>query len=117
MERNVATENQVENRAAIYTIPVVFHVIHTNGEENISREQILDQIRVLNQDYNLLNPNLSKLRTVFKGLEADCQIKFELATIDPAGKCFDGVNRIYSPVHNIHDMDNEQAKKIGVLGL
>jgi len=112
MERNVATENQVENRAAIYTIPVVFHVIHTNGEENISREQILDQIRVLNQDYNLLNPNLSKLRTVFKGLEADCQIKFELATIDPAGKCFDGVNRIYSPVHNIHDMDNEQAKKL-----
>ena len=112
MEREIAAAEVVENRAAIYTIPVVFHVVHTNGEENISREQILDQMRVLNQDYNLLNPNLSKLRTVFKGLEADCQIKFELATIDPAGKCFDGINRIYSPVHNIHDMDNEQAKKL-----
>lgn len=112
MEKNIASMPQVENRAAIYTIPVVFHVIHTNGEENISREQILDQMRVLNQDFNLLNPNLSKLRSVFKGLEADCQIKFELATIDPSGKCFDGINRVYSPVHNVHDMDNEQAKKL-----
>jgi len=112
IEKNIATMPEVENRAAIYTIPVVFHVIHTNGEENISREQILDQMRVLNQDFNLLNPNLSKLRSVFKGLEADCQIKFELATIDPSGKCFDGINRVYSPVHNVHDMDNEQAKKL-----
>ena len=112
MEKNVAAMSSVENRAAIYTIPVVFHVVHTNGEENISREQILDQMRVLNQDYNLLNPNLSRLRSVFKGLEADCQIKFELATIDPNGKCFDGINRIYSPVHNVHNMDNEQAKKL-----
>jgi len=71
MEKNIASMPQVENRAAIYTIPVVFHVIHTNGEENISREQILDQMRVLNQDFNLLNPNLSKLRSVFKGLEAE----------------------------------------------
>jgi len=112
MNAAVASMSPVENRAAIYTIPVVFHVIHTNGVENISREQILDQMRVLNQDYNLLNPNLSKLRSVFKGLEADCQIKFELATIDPNGKCFDGINRVYSPVGNNHDMTNEQAKKL-----
>lgn len=112
MNAAVAATSPVENRAAIYTIPVVFHVIHTNGVENISREQVLDQMRVLNQDYNLLNPNLSKLRSVFKGLEADCQIKFELATIDPNGKCFDGINRVYSPVGNNHDMTNEQAKKL-----
>ena len=77
----ILKENTLESRAAIYTIPVVFHVIHTNGPENISREQILDQLRVLNNDFNLLNGNRTKLRAAFNGLAADCQIKFELAKI------------------------------------
>ena len=29
-----------------YTIPIVFHVIHEYGVENISKEQILDQVRI-----------------------------------------------------------------------
>jgi hypothetical protein len=36
-----------------YIIPVVFHVIHNYGPENISKAQIEDQIRILNEDYNL----------------------------------------------------------------
>ena len=31
-------------------IPVVIHVMHANGEENISDEQVLRQIEVLNED-------------------------------------------------------------------
>ena len=102
-----AATNKVESRAAIYTIPVVFHVIHTNGAENISREQILDQIRVLNEDYNLLNSNRTKLRSAFSGLAADCQIKFELAKIDPNGNCTDGINRVYSSAGVQMDMTTE----------
>jgi hypothetical protein len=39
-------------RVTKYIIPVVFHVIHTNGPENISKAQIEDQIRILNQDFS-----------------------------------------------------------------
>jgi PKD repeat protein len=105
-------EKTLESRAAIYTIPVVFHVIHTNGPENISREQILDQIRVLNNDFNLLNGNKTKLRSVFNGLAADCQIKFELAKIDPNGNCTEGINRVYSSAGVQMDMNTEKVKSL-----
>ena len=35
----------------IYQIPVVVHVIHNGGNENISDAQIQSQIDVLNEDY------------------------------------------------------------------
>ena len=110
-EAMAAAKNPVR-RAAKYTIPVVFHVIHTNGSENISREQILDQLRILNQDYNFLNPNRSKIRSQFTGVAADCQIEFKLATIDPSGKCTDGINRVYSPFGVEVDQANAKVKSL-----
>lgn len=86
-------------RATKYIIPVVFHVLHTNGPENISKAQIEDQIRILNLDFSLTNPNKSAIRTPFKNLAADCQIEFRLAKVDPNGNCTDGINRVYSPQH------------------
>ena len=38
-------------------IPVIFHVIHEGGAENISKAQILDQLRILNEDLNRKNPD------------------------------------------------------------
>ena len=32
----------------VYTIPLVFHVLHNGGSENISREQIEDAVAILN---------------------------------------------------------------------
>lgn len=83
-------------RATKYIIPVVFHVIHTNGVENISKAQILDQIRILNEDFTLTNPNRNNIRSIFQGAVANMEIEFRLATIDPVGNCTDGINRIYS---------------------
>src|SRR5947207_520790 len=39
------------------TIPVVVHVIHRGGAENISDDQIKSQIDVLNRDYRKTNPD------------------------------------------------------------
>jgi len=110
-EARAAAKNPTR-RAAKYTIPVVFHVIHTNGPENISREQILDQVRILNQDFNFLNPNRSKIRSQFTAVAADCQIDFKLANIDPAGKCTDGINRVYSPFGVEVDQANAKVKSL-----
>jgi PKD repeat protein len=92
---NVSRSN-ANKRATKYIIPVVFHVIHTNGPENISKEQIEDQIRILNLDYSLNNPNKSSIRSMFTGVAANMEIEFRLAKIDPQGNCTDGINRVYS---------------------
>ncbi len=83
-----------------YTIPVVFHIIHNNGPENISDEQVRDAIRVLNDDYNKLNIDWPNVRPEFLGLVADIGITFSLATKDPNGNCTKGITRTVSPLTN-----------------
>ncbi|MDB4347306.1 M43 family zinc metalloprotease [Bacteroidia bacterium] len=85
-------------RRANYIIPVVFHVIHSSGVENISKEQILDQIRVMNEDFQMLNADKGNLRTYFKNknIAANLGVEFRLAKIDDQGNCTDGINRVYS---------------------
>jgi len=77
-------------------IPVVFHVVHNYGAENISKEQILDAIRILNEDYRKLNADTSDIIPEFKAIAADSRIEFRLAKIDPNGNCTDGIDRVVS---------------------
>jgi len=90
-----AVNGRVQRRAT-YIIPVVFHVIHNGGTENISREQILDQIKILNEDFQRLNSDTADVRAVFKSRVANLNVEFRLATIDQNGNCFDGINRVKS---------------------
>lgn len=77
----------------IYIIPVVFHVMHYYGTENISKAQIQDAIRVLNEDFRKLNPDTIDILPSFQGIAADSRIEFRLANIDPDGNCTDGIVR------------------------
>ncbi len=77
-------------------IPVVFHVIHEGGTENISKAQIEDQIRVLNEDYTRTNADTVNTRNIFKPVAANANINFRLAQIDPDGNCTEGITRTYS---------------------
>lgn len=87
----------------IYTIPVVFHVIHKFGTENISREQILDGLEVLNATFRKQIPDTADIHPDFKPIHADCEIEFALATKDPEGNCHSGINRIASSLTNSGD--------------
>lgn len=78
-------------------IPVVFHVIHQCGQENISRAQIEDQLRILNEDFSLTNPSFDQTPSCHAAVAADCQIEFRLATKDDNGNCTDGIVRVASP--------------------
>lgn len=71
-------------------IPLVVHVIHENGAENISDSQIVSQINVLNEDFRRM------LGTNGYGNGVDTEIEFCLAKITPDGKCTDGIVRIES---------------------
>ena len=75
-------------KGVIYKIPVVFHVLHNNGAENISREQILDALSILNRDYKRLNTDANSVATPFQGMPVDIEVEFVLATKAPDGSCF-----------------------------
>lgn len=79
-----------------YIIPVVFHVIHDYGTENISDAQILDQMRILNEDFRKLNADTSSIVSQFVGIADDAEIEFRLANLDPNGNCTNGIDRIAS---------------------
>jgi len=95
--------SEVKGKSRVYIIPVVFHVLHQYGEENISDDQIYDAIRVLNLDYRKLNSDTVDIVPEFKALVGDCSIEFRLATRDPAGNCTNGIDRIYTHETNIGD--------------
>ncbi|MBN9293864.1 MAG: zinc-dependent metalloprotease [Flavobacteriia bacterium] len=97
-ELNLFTEqfSLVQPKAGPYIIPVVFHVIHMNGEENISEEQIRNSLMHLNEQFNKRNADTTDIIPAFKGIAADVQVEFRLAKLDPDGNCTNGINRIYS---------------------
>jgi len=92
-------------------IPVVFHVIHEGGSENISKAQILDQLVKLNKDFELSNTDFSQVPACHAAAAADCEIEFRLATKDPQGNCTDGILRVYS------SKTNEASNQNGIKGL
>lgn len=80
----------------LYTIPVVYHVIHNNGPENITKAQVEASIQNLNDDFQKLNTDISQVHPSFTGIAADCQIQFRLAHLDPNGNCTEGITRTVS---------------------
>ena len=83
-------------KGTVYKIPVVFHVLHNNGIENITHEQILSGLANLNRDFRLQNLDASTVHQDFQGMPADVEVEFVLATKAPDGSCFNGVTRTFS---------------------
>ncbi len=78
-----------------YTIPVVFHVLHLAGNENISDAQINNAVSIMNRDFLKQNADTSNIVSQFTNLAANCNIEFRLATKDPYGNCTNGITRHY----------------------
>lgn len=86
------------NKAAeTYVIPVVFHIFHKNGPENISEAQVRDCLRIMNEEFNASNAKLSQVIPEFQPIIGDVEIEFRFASLDPAGNCTNGIMRYYDP--------------------
>lgn len=77
----------------VVRIPVVVHVLYNTDEENLSKEQIDSQIRVLNQDFRCNNTDVENIPAPFRPLAADLGIEFALAVRDPDGNATTGITR------------------------
>lgn len=88
----------------VYYIPIVFHLIHNNGNEFISDDQILDQFEILNRDYMLMNADANNVDSSFNlALNPSttvypdtAHIQFVLATKAPDNTCFSGITHTVS---------------------
>lgn len=91
-----------------YTIPLVFHILHLDGVENISDAQVLDEVNILNRDYQKQNADTIAIIPTFTNNIANVGFSFKLATIDPNGNCTNGIVRHYTSktnwdVNNLND--------------
>ena len=94
---------EFQAKSGPYIIPIVFHVIHMNGDENVSDDQLFDAVKNLNEQYNKRNADTSLTIAAFKGIAANVQVEFRLAKLDPDGNCTNGITRHYSPTSAIGD--------------
>lgn len=90
--------------STVFIVPIVFHIIHSYGADNITDDQILDQVNILNRDYRLKNSDTSFVVPSFKKLYKDVRIEFRLAKKDPFGRCTNGIEHIYS--HEVSQGDD-----------
>ncbi|MFN7295115.1 MAG: M43 family zinc metalloprotease, partial [Bacteroidota bacterium] len=105
LEQETMEFAQRKSSAATYTIPVVFHILHLYGTENISDAQIFDAMEVINRDFNKQNADTANTIGAFAGIAANVGIEFKLAKLDPQGNCTNGIDRIYSAYTNVGDED------------
>lgn len=105
-EHFIAPSNRSNNP---YIIPVVFHIIHNYGPENISDAQIRDGIRQANLQLRKLNADTSEIVSDFLSIASDVNIELRLAQLDPDGNCTSGITRHVSPLTSIGD---HQVKSI-----
>lgn len=96
----------------IITIPVVIHIIH-NGDvigknENISDEQAISQITVLNQDFRKMMGTRGYNNSL---IGADIGIEFCLAQRKPDGTATSGIDRIQKSAANYKSLKATEDMK------
>lgn len=96
LEAHTQSFSPVQRSGNPYVIPVVFHIVHNYGPENIADAQVHDALRIINENFRKRNADTANIVPAFQGIAADCEIEFRLAQKDPNGNCTRGINRIAS---------------------
>ena len=105
IQKEIKKQEQFANEkkaAVVYTIPIIFHIIHTGQAigtgYNLSLTQITSQITILNADYRKLNTDQSTYLTqpALVATASDMEISFCAAKVNPTGGALaePGVDRI-----------------------
>ncbi len=77
----------------VYTVPVVFHVLHKGGPENVSDAIINAALAEVNADYAKTAADASLTAEPFQTSFINSEIVFKLAKKDPNGNCTSGITR------------------------
>lgn len=90
-----AQKTNTVTAAYTFTVPVVFHILHTNGPENISDAACIAALDQVNKDYGRLGSDIASIDPLYEPLYVDSKMKFVLAKKDPSGNCTSGIVHHY----------------------
>ncbi|PWA06189.1 T9SS type A sorting domain-containing protein [Flavobacterium psychrotolerans] len=110
--QELKNQQSVQRAATVITIPIVIHIIH-NGDaigknENISDEQALSQITVLNQDFRKMAGTPGENSNP---VGADLGIEFCMAQRKPDGTATNGIDRVKKTTAQYATMTSTEAMK------
>lgn len=94
--KNSTSTGRIES--TLVKIPVVVHVLYHYPTEKISDELVYTQLEILNKAFRMRNSDTAGIPAAFKGLAADCEIEFQLATSDPRKRYTNGIVKKYTPI-------------------
>ena len=97
------------NSSVNIVVPVVIHILYNNNNENISDNQALSQLTVLNDDFQKLNADTAQIPFLFKSVAAGVNVTFCLAQRDPNGNPTNGILHVYTP--NTSFTTDDKVKK------
>ncbi len=97
-EKFAKEHSRKEGDRVVITIPVVVHVVWNTPVQNISDDQVLSQIDVLNKDFRRLNADTNLTPAPWKSIAADCEIEFRMARRDPNGNPTLGITRTQTSI-------------------
>ena len=97
--------NKTVTTQSVISIPVVFHILYTTEEQNLSEPQILAQLEALNRDFRRNNPDTVLTPERFKSVATDTEIEFCLAIQTPDGYLTNGIIRKETSVKKIGETD------------
>jgi hypothetical protein len=103
-------------RAGVARIPVVVHVVYNTAAQNISDAQVQSQIDVLNQDYRMLNADVSGTPAAFLPAAADSRMEFHLAVRDPQCQATTGITRTSTAVTSFDIFNTDDVKSAATGG-
>ena len=83
------------NNGGTFIIPIVFHIMHNNGPENIADSVVFNAVEELNLRFQNASP-------YFDSTGNPINIQFCLATVDPSGNPTIGITRTVTTLTNIN---------------
>ena len=90
--KGLMSVESIQERGLVY-IPIVFHVVYSTEDQNISEERILDQLDLLNICFRAGNTGLQNLYGSFSDFIGHPNIQFCLAEQDASGQATSGILR------------------------
>ena len=97
-------------------IPIVFHIIHQCGYEQVDDQQVINAVDDINLDFSANNIELSRYVQELDTLgiyPANSGLQFKLATIDPDGYPTTGITRTqYYATYNGINMETDLKRLI-----
>ena len=95
----IANSSNSKSQDSLLIIPTVVHIVHFNGNGNITDLQVQDGMRVVNEDFRRQNADTINGNPLFYPFAADCKIEFRLAKLDPNGDSTTGITRTDTSIY------------------